>query len=300
MSKINWKKYLETREVSPTRTIWGVEIGENSAYKTAAEAFASKLQHFQWQIFLAGEDTAKQQELFQERDNFLASYKEELLPEESAEDLLKSALEYNQAFIAKTLDSPYFSEVQFNEAYTQAGMLLYSYNEVSTIIADTLEKEPKGTKSMSKINWEKYMETREVSPTRTIWGVEIGENSAHKTAAEAFASKLQYYSYELYLAEEKNDVERLNQLTQEKTNFLENFHKELLPEESVQDLLISALEFNNAFVEKCFRETTYKTSGMNIPISKKNDMLLGCWSEVSDEIEAMLPGAEFVDYSNDH
>jgi len=153
---------------------------------------------------------------------------------------------------------------------------------------------------MSKINWKKYLETREVSPTRTIWGVEIGENSAHKTAAEAFTSKLQYYSYELYLAEEKNDVERLNQLTQEKTNFLENFHKELLPEESVQDLLISALEFNNAFVEKCFRETTYKTSGMNIPISKKNDMLLGCWSEVSDEIEAMLPGAEFVDYSNDH
>lgn len=75
------------------RIIWGVGIGKDCYYKTPAEAFVAKLFTFEMNLNIASNEDVKQKTL-DVRNEFLATYKNELLPNEDVLDMLTLALRH--------------------------------------------------------------------------------------------------------------------------------------------------------------------------------------------------------------
>lgn len=73
---------------------------------------------------------------------------------------------------------------------------------------------------------------------RYVFGYEIGQNCEFKSPAQAFVERL--YTYESDIRNTKDEVKK-NELMGDRNLFLATFRRELQPEESVLDMLNTAL-----------------------------------------------------------
>lgn len=75
---------------SSERIVWGVSIKEGSSIKDLSEVFVKK--NFEFYASIGFKENMKEkQKAIRLREDFLASYKDELLPNENVEEMLKEA-----------------------------------------------------------------------------------------------------------------------------------------------------------------------------------------------------------------
>ena len=95
------------------RIVFGFEIGAECEYKTPAEAFVERLWLFEYDIAHA-KNEEERQKILECKTNFLEVYKQELLPEERVEDVLRDALAYS-----KQQETVFKHEIQNYESHIE-------------------------------------------------------------------------------------------------------------------------------------------------------------------------------------
>ena len=149
--KMKWK--MERRETPDVeRYVFGIGIGAECAYKTVAEAFVARLYTFELDLSHAKNDEEKQR-ILDEKADFLNTYKQELLPHEKVEELLKDALLHSKQQEEKSKNDTLEIEARMNEskgftalvgkdyAYDVGRNIEERYTEVIKLIGELIEKE---------------------------------------------------------------------------------------------------------------------------------------------------------------
>ena len=146
------KGKMERRETPDVeRYVFGIGIGAECTYKTVAEAFVARLYTFELDLSHAKNDEEKQR-ILDEKADFLNTYKQELLPHEKVEELLKDALLHSKQQEEKSKNDTLDIEARMNESkgfialgkdyvYDVGRNIEERYTEVIKLIGELIEKE---------------------------------------------------------------------------------------------------------------------------------------------------------------
>lgn len=98
----------------PERIVFGIGIGPNMYYKTPAEAFFGRLEGFESDLRHETNESTKK-EILHKQKLFIDNFREDLLPGEDPNELIKSALEYGQSKITSRQEEIKNLEAEINE-----------------------------------------------------------------------------------------------------------------------------------------------------------------------------------------